>query len=513
MLISHACYRVVFYSFFMSGEDQGSSHRRAVPRPSDFRFGKEIGQGSFSNVYVVREIASNAEFAMKVVEKQHVVRNKAVESVHMEKAVLTRVNHVFIIRLHYTFQDSSRLFFVLEYARGGELLTHLNRLTSFDLPCSRFYAAEILVALNYLHTQSIVHRDIKPENVLLTETMHIKLADFGSAIILNDPKVKAPGFTGTPEYVSPEMLSSRSFADESSPSSSQSFSFEDTAYLMDYWAFGCVVYQFISGRPPFRTEKHHHAYDIFGQILGLSYKFLDGFDTVARDLVQKLLVINPMDRLGSPTNGGPVAVQEHLFFSGIDWDSLPNQPAPILLPNLEPIAPSDWDSLPAGFDEGQMYLLSCEFASAVTPIPETERSRLLSAQERQNPYHRFVRNRLILKQGVLFKRRGLFARKRMFLLTEGPHLFYVDMDAMSLKGEVPWSSFLTLELKSDKLFFIRIPNRTFYLEDPSGKAAAWVAQLSAVKQAYYAEPSCGVDPVLSTQNGKVAKDCAAIVQS
>ncbi|TPP60389.1 3-phosphoinositide-dependent protein kinase [Fasciola gigantica] len=497
----------------MSGEDRTpATEQTAPPRPSDFRFGKEIGQGSFSTVYVVREVASDAEFAMKVVEKQHVRRNRAVESVMMEKEVLKRINHAFIIRLYYTFQDESRLFYVLEYARGGTLLDYLIRLTSFDIPCARFYAAEIFVALEYLHKQSIVHRDLKPENVLLTENMHIKLADFGSAIILNDPRVKAPSFTGTPEYVSPEMLACCTHLDDdeddgnkdtdnteskkNKPVDSQ-FPFEKIAYLMDYWAFGCVIYQFISGRPPFRSQRNDHAYEAFGKILNLSYSFMDRFDPIAKDLVENLLLIDPLQRLGSPKNGGgPEAVRAHPFFEGVQWETLLDQLPPVLRPNMESMAPVDWNST-------QQNCTECEKLSLpAAQVTDNDRPKLLALQERQNPFHRFVRNRLILKQGILFKRRGLFARKRMFLLTEGPHLFYVDVDSMTLKGEIHWSSFLTLEQKSDKLFFISVPTRTYYLEDPLGNASDWVKQIAAVHSIYYSNTADAPNSAVSQNTAK-----------
>ncbi|CAH8513349.1 unnamed protein product, partial [Heterobilharzia americana] len=457
----------------MSG-DSLDGITRPVPKPSDFKFGKEIGHGSFSTVYVVQEISTSSEFAMKVVDKQRVWRYKAVDSVLMEKEVLKRTNHVFIIRLHCTFQDSTRLFYLLEYARCGELLSYLTRFTSLSVHCTRFYAAEIFSALDYLHSVTIVHRDLKPENVLLTDKMHIKLADFGSAIILNSPNIKAPSFTGTPEYVSPEMLSRIS---RKSDSSSNSESTQDLTYLMDYWAFGCIIYQLISGLPPFRKSGPVHEYETFQKILSLSYTFATNFDPVARDLVEKLLVIIPGERLGSPSNGGPAAVRQHTFFSGVQWDMLPYQEPPLLSPNLEPIAPEGWDDLPVGFEDGKKYHLSRELGLAASQISEDDRTRLLKAQEIQNPFNRFTRGRLILKQGILFKRRGLFARKRMFLLTEGPHLFYVDVENMTLKGEVPWSSSLTLELRSNKLFFIHVPNRTYYLEDPSGHADDWIERI------------------------------------
>ncbi|CAH8522002.1 unnamed protein product [Schistosoma intercalatum] len=478
--------------------DSLNSITRPIPKPSDFKFGKEIGQGTFSTVYVVQEISTSSEFAMKVVDKQRVWRYKAVDSVLMEKEVLKRTNHVFIIRLHCTFQDSTRLFYLLEYARCGELLSYLTYFTSLSVHCTRFYAAEIFAALDYLHSMSIVHRDLKPENVLLTDKMHIKLADFGSAVILNSPNIKAPSFTGTPEYVSPEMLSRISRQGDCTPNSESS---QDLTYLMDFWAFGCIIYQLISGSSPFRKSGPVHEYETFQKILSLSYTFAPNFDPIAKDLVEKLLVISPSERLGSPSHGGSISVRRHMFFSEIKWDILPYQEPPLLVPNLEPIAPEGWDNLPVGFKEAEKYHLSRELGLSPSQITEDDRIRLLNAQGKHNPFNRFVRGRLILKQGILFKRRGLFARKRMFLLTEGPHLFYIDVENMTLKGEVAWSDSLTVELRSNKLFFIHVPNKTYYLEDPSGHADDWVKQITSVRARYFKDTQtlCSNDPSTSIE--------------
>ncbi|VDL95473.1 unnamed protein product [Schistocephalus solidus] len=485
------------------------------PKPSDFKFGRELGSGSFSTVYVAKEIATQREYAIKVVIKEHVCRNKAILSVLMEKEVLKRTNHPLLIRLHYTFQDQHRLYYVLQYAQRGHLLTYLNKLTSFNLEGTQFYSAELLLALEYLHSQSIVHRDVKPENVLLSLDMHIKLADFGSAIILNDPSVKAPNFTGTPQYVSPEMLqidspssvsssSSEEECDKKNPGRLQSSTNRaltksdnphnrrrkstDLVYLMDYWAFGCVIYQMLSGRPPFRPDKHGHEFDVFQKVLALDYAFPERFDNEAKDIVQRLLVASPPDRLGSPSSGGPSAVRSHPFFGGVEWDGLIHKQPPTLIPNLEPLEYDDWDKVPAGYTEGQRYLLSQELKLATSQVTEIDRAELLKKQANENIFHRFVRGRLIVKQGVLYKRRGLFARKRVFLLTEGPHLFYVDPETMVRKGEVPWSSFLRVEVRNSKIFSIIVPNRIYYLEDPAGHANDWLEKLRQVKAMYYSDP-------------------------
>ncbi len=490
-----------------------------IPQPSDFKFGKEIGHGSFSTVYVAKEIATQREFAIKVVVKKKVMINKSAKlSVFMEKEVLKRTSHPLLVRLMYTFQDPSRLYYVLQYAQRGHLLDYLNKLTSFNKQGTQFYASELLLALRYLHSLSIVHRDVKPENVLLTLDMHIKLADFGSAIILNDSSVVAPGFTGTPEYVSPEMLQfcaplNIDFSSSSSSSSSASDNEDsqrknhqdkrqsepgdkpsdpvdspDISYLMDYWALGCVIYQMLSGRLPFRADKFGHEFDVFGKVRTLSYTFPERFDPQAKDLVQRLLVLSPTERLGSPATGGPDALKSHPFFAGVNWDGLIDSEPPTLIPNLEPLEHNDWDKVPAGYTASQKYFLSQELALAASQITEIQRAELLKKQSSENAFHRFVKGRLIVKQGILYKRRGLFARKRVFLLTEGPHLFYVDPEAMVAKGEVPWSNFLRVECRNAKIFSIIVPNRIYYLEDPSGHSEDWCEKLRQIKSMYYSDP-------------------------
>ncbi|CAO3630804.1 unnamed protein product [Cunninghamella echinulata] len=187
----------------------------------------------------------------------------------------------------------------------------------FDIETARFYASEILLAMEHIHNKEVIHRDIKPENILLDENMHIKITDFGSAKILsNDTENTGNGstrsFVGTAEYVSPELLRS-----------------EPTLKGADWWAFGCVLFQMISGRSPFKAATD---YLIFQNIKNLDYEFPADFPEVARDLVEKLLVLNPEKRLGSDEMGGIDVIKNHPFFEGIVWDSVfDNMPLPLLV--------------------------------------------------------------------------------------------------------------------------------------------------------------------------------------
>ena len=279
----------------------------------DFHFGRTLGEGSYSTVLAASDRQTSREYAIKVLDKRHIIKEKKVKYVNIEKDTLNRLtDHPGIVRLYYTFQDERSLYFVLDLATGGELLGVLKKTQSFDEECSRFYAAQILDSVEYMHLRGIIHRDLKPENVLLDDQMHVKITDFGTAKILdlegkskfgqvsasNDPMDgadtdRAVSFVGTAEYVSPELLTDKNACKAS-----------------DLWAFGCIVYQLLAGRPPFKAG---NEYQTFQKIVNLEYSFPDGFPLVARDLVEKLLVLNPADRL--PIHG----IKSHPFFDGMEW--------------------------------------------------------------------------------------------------------------------------------------------------------------------------------------------------
>lgn len=462
----------------VSQDDGDGSKKQAKKTPNDFIFGKVIGEGSYSTVYLAKEIETGTEFAIKVLEKRHIMREKKTQYVMREKEVLMKMNHPFIIRLFYTFQDTDRLYFVLNYAERGELLDYLHKLSSFDLPCSRWYAAEIVLALEYMHNLNFIHRDLKPENILLNKDMHIQITDFGSAKILNKVEETKPeednqkqkrknSFVGTAQYVSPEVLTSKQACSSS-----------------DLWALGCIIYQLLSGLPPFRGG---HEFQIFQKIQKLEYEFPDGFDPVARDLVEKLLVIEPTRRLGCDELGGIEKLKSHPFFEGIDWAHLAEKKPPELLPYL-PATKDNPDQLWSrpGFDDKRIVELITNNVN-ICSISEDERLKQLEDQKKNNPYHNLVEGNLIIKQGLVDKRKGLFAKRRMLLLTEGPHLYYVDPSTKILKGQIPWSEHLRPEAKNFKTFFIHTPNRTYYLEDKKLGSQEWVQKVEEVWRTYYGD--------------------------
>uniref|UniRef100_A0A8C2IQD4 3-phosphoinositide-dependent protein kinase 1 n=1 Tax=Cyprinus carpio TaxID=7962 RepID=A0A8C2IQD4_CYPCA len=483
-------------------------------KKEDFSFGKILGEGSFSTVVLAKELATGKEYAMKILEKNHIRKENKAHYVIREKDILSSIDHPFFVKLYFTFQDSHKLYFALSYAKNGELLRYIRKIGSFDETCTRFYTAEIVCALEYLHAMGIIHRDLKPENILLSEEMHIQITDFGTAkqLSMDSAQTRANSFVGTAQYVSPELLTEKSACKSS-----------------DLWALGCIIYQLVAGLPPFRAG---NEYLIFQKIIKLEYEFPEKFFTKAKDLVQRLLSLDPRKRLGCEEMGGFNPLKGHMFFETISWENLPVQTPPKLTPYLPAMAEDDedyygnYEDLLSQFKNLQVVTSS---SSQIVPLrfcsnieqyihdldnnsfeldlqfSSEEKQLLLQKQTSGNPWyvisfiqkfvflvacvyvlimiffmHQFVENNLIYKMGPVDKRKGLFARRRQLLLTEGPHLYYVDPVNKVLKGEIPWSPELRPEAKNFKTFFVHTPNRTYYLMDPSGNADKWCKKIQEV---------------------------------
>ena len=302
---------------------------------NDFLYGRLLGEGSYSQVKHATDRQTLKEFACKELDKRHIIKEKKIKYVNIEKDALNRLtDHPGVVRLFYTFQDERKLYFILDLCSGGEMLGVLKKLGTFDVDCTRFYGAQVLDTIDFMHSRKVVHRDLKPENILLDDQMHVKITDFGTAKILDQPARKTSGnhrgvplpepngaandeeehkrsFVGTAEYVSPELLNGK-----------------DAGKASDLWAFGCIIFQLLSGRPPF---KGGHEYTTFKKILDLDYKFAPGFPPLAKDLVERLLVIDPERRLTIDH------IKNHEFFDGIQWGKgLWNVQAPRLRPYVPP---------------------------------------------------------------------------------------------------------------------------------------------------------------------------------
>ncbi|KNC49743.1 AGC protein kinase [Thecamonas trahens ATCC 50062] len=282
----------------------------------DFALLQMLGKGAFAKVYLVRLEATGEVFAMKVLSKKDIVERDEVEHTLGERNILLKVDHPFIVRMYYAFQSPSKLFFVLEYVPGGELFTLLQRKRRLPEEQVRLYAAEMVLALEHLHSLGIIYRDLKPENVLLDKDGHIRLADFGLSKEETDPTGRTGTLCGTPEYLAPEVLRGRKYN-----------------RAVDWWSFGTLVYEMFLGLPPF-----YEAVDktrMFKRIMRGKLVIPDKLRSrPARDLIAKLLVVEPEERLGSgPTDAAPI--RAHPFFADLDFGAVYNKAyTPVHVPRL-----------------------------------------------------------------------------------------------------------------------------------------------------------------------------------
>ncbi|KIJ19096.1 hypothetical protein PAXINDRAFT_70522 [Paxillus involutus ATCC 200175] len=243
----------------------------------DFVFGETLGEGSYSTVIRARYARTGQEYAIKILDKNHLIRKEKMLVALAEKNTLVKLGagHPGIIHLHWTFQDEWSLFFVLDLATNGEMQTRISRMGSLSLASTRHYTAQIIDALEYMHDKDVIHRDLKPENLLLDSNFRIKITDFGTGKILESPQERAHSFVGTAQYVSPELLERN-----------------ETSKSSDLWSLGCIVFQMIAGKFAFQGLSDYLTWQ---KIKSLDYTFPDGFDEDAKDFVTKLLVcIGPL---------------------------------------------------------------------------------------------------------------------------------------------------------------------------------------------------------------------------
>ncbi|KAG0453566.1 hypothetical protein HPP92_024870 [Vanilla planifolia] len=265
------------------------------------------GVGSYSKVVRAKKKDTGTVYALKIMDKNFITKENKISYVKLERIVLDQLDHPGVIQLYFTFQDTYSLYMALESCEGGELFDQIMRKGRLSEDEARFYAAEVVDALEYIHDAGLIHRDIKPENLLLTADGHIKIADFGSVkptreskltILPNTTYDKACTFVGTAAYIPPEVLNS-------SPAT----------FGNDIWALGCTLYQMLSGSSPFKDASE---WLIFQRIIARDLKFPDHFSEEARDLIDKLLDIDPAKRPGAGPQGY-TALKMHPFFKGIDW--------------------------------------------------------------------------------------------------------------------------------------------------------------------------------------------------
>ncbi|XP_024969374.1 probable serine/threonine protein kinase IREH1 isoform X3 [Cynara cardunculus var. scolymus] len=304
----------------------------------DFEIIKPISRGAFGRVFLAKKRTTGDLFAIKVLKKADMIRKNAVESILAERDILISVRNPFVVRFFYSFTCRENLYLVMEYLNGGDLYSLLRNLGCLDEDVARVYIAEVVLALEYLHSLRVVHRDLKPDNLLIAHDGHIKLTDFGLSKVglinstddLSGPAVigtsllgehesqsslsenqqerrKKRSAVGTPDYLAPEILLGTGHGTSA-----------------DWWSVGVILFELIVGIPPFNAE---HPQTIFDNILNRNIPWPavpDEMSPEAQDLIDQLLTEDPNQRLGAR---GATEVKQHQFFRDINWDTLARQKA------------------------------------------------------------------------------------------------------------------------------------------------------------------------------------------
>ncbi|KAM0041335.1 putative protein kinase AGC-MAST family [Helianthus debilis subsp. tardiflorus] len=299
----------------------------------DFEIIKPISRGAFGRVFLAKKRTTGDLFAIKVLKKADMIRKNAVESILAERDILISVRNPFVVRFFYSFTCRENLYLVMEYLNGGDLYSLLRNLGCLDEDVARIYIAEVVLALEYLHSLCVVHRDLKPDNLLIAHDGHIKLTDFGLSKVglinstddLSGPAVslgdnnsqslsgsqqerrKNRSAVGTPDYLAPEILLGTGHGTSA-----------------DWWSVGVILFELIVGIPPFNAE---HPQMIFDNILNRNIPWPavpEEMSPEAQDLIDQLLTEDPNQRLGAR---GATEVKQHPYFRDINWDTLARQKA------------------------------------------------------------------------------------------------------------------------------------------------------------------------------------------
>ncbi|XP_050053674.1 ribosomal protein S6 kinase beta-2-like [Aphis gossypii] len=279
--------------------------------PDSFEMMKVLGRGGYGKVFQVRKKTgkdANRVFAMKVMIKTRIFENpKEMDHTKSERNVLEVVKHPFIVSLFYAFQTNEKLYLVMEYLSGGELFMQLEREGIFLEETACFYVAEIIIAIQHLHSQGIIYRDLKPENILLDQDGHLKLTDLGLCKEHIHGDSVTHTFCDTISYMAPEILTRSGHGKPA-----------------DWWSLGAVMFDMITGTPPFRADSMDGAEDTVANILTRDLEIPLYISMEASDLLSKLLERQVSSRLGSGLNEAE-EIKNHCFFQQIDWKEITNR--------------------------------------------------------------------------------------------------------------------------------------------------------------------------------------------
>ncbi|OMJ95896.1 hypothetical protein SteCoe_621 [Stentor coeruleus] len=262
----------------------------------NFEIIEEVGSGSFGKVFKVNKKYCDEIYALKSLNKVTLRQRKQLKYAIAECKILKTIRHPYILPLYWAFQSDTHLFMVLEFCPLGDFSKLLSYLHHLTIPQAKFYIAEIILAIEHLHSLDIIYRDLKPQNILLDSLGHIRLGDFGLAKQNVTQENPAMSFCGSPAYLPPELLA-------------QSGVWKPA----DIYCIGANLFEMLTGDPPFFTENINVLYH---RIATATLNFPANFNEDAKDLISKLMRRTPEERLEMPK------IKQHPFFNDLNWDEL-----------------------------------------------------------------------------------------------------------------------------------------------------------------------------------------------
>uniref|UniRef100_A0A3Q3ISQ8 protein kinase C n=1 Tax=Monopterus albus TaxID=43700 RepID=A0A3Q3ISQ8_MONAL len=269
----------------------------------DFKCVAVLGRGHFGKVLLAEYKSTGEMFAIKALKKGDIVARDEVDSLMCEKRIFETVNnvrHPFLVNLFACFQTQEHVCFVMEYAAGGDLMMHIHA-DVFSEPRAIFYAACVVLGLQYLHDHKIVYRDLKLDNLLLDTEGYVKIADFGLCKEGMGFRDRTSTFCGTPEFLAPEVLTETSYT-----------------RAVDWWGLGVLIFEMLVGESPFPGDDEE---EVFDSIVNDEVRYPRFLSTEAISIMRRLLRRSPERRLGAGERDAE-EVKKHLFFRNMDWNGL-----------------------------------------------------------------------------------------------------------------------------------------------------------------------------------------------
>ena len=267
----------------------------------DLLFIKNIGKGNYGTVSLVMNKRTNFPYAIKAINKFHIIKENLLENITLEKNILLKIDHPFIVKLVKCLKNEKNVYFLLEYIKGKELFDVIRDIGYLTKEQTNFYIASMMIAIQYLHERKIIYRDIKPENIIVEKNGYLKLIDFGTAKEIED---RTKTIIGTPHYMAPEIIMGGGYS-----------------FQVDFWSISICMYEFMCGEVPF-GEKEEDPMEIYFAIINNQLSFPNKYISIDKEfkhLMKKMLDKNPSNRLSNFHS-----IKNHSWFKDFKWDELTN---------------------------------------------------------------------------------------------------------------------------------------------------------------------------------------------